>query len=241
MRTRFQGMINVVRFNWPMYVGAVSVSTAALCFDLFALRFLGAASLFYLLVSLLVSHYVYDLSDLYHWSWLKSRLSEPERIFNIHSGFDETTEQLEALYEGCPILALDFYDPVRNPEPSIARARQIYPVRDDTIKVDSRYLPFDEGVAPVVLCLLAAHEIRSHAERVTFFSELGRVAGHSGRIFLVEHLRDLPNFLAFGPGFVHFFSRGDWLRAIADSNLEVVEEFSVNVFVRGFELRVVSP
>lgn len=238
VRTRFQGVTNVVRFNWPMYVGAATLSAAALFFDSVPLRFLGASSLFYLCVSLLVSHYVYDISDLYQWTWLKKRLNSPLRIFNIHSGFDETTTQLEDLYPGCPILALDFYDHERNPEPSIARARKLYPVGEDTIRVDSRHLPFDRGAAPVVCCLLAAHEIRTHSERVKFFKEIARVLGVNGQFFLVEHLRDVPNFMAFGPGFVHFFSRRDWLKAIDESGLQIVEEFPVNVFVRGFELRV---
>lgn len=45
-------------------------------------------------VSLLVSYYVYDLSDLYKLNWLHELVANLKRdlkIVNIHAGFDETS------------------------------------------------------------------------------------------------------------------------------------------------------
>ncbi len=58
-----------------------------------------------------------------------------------------------------------------------------------------------------------------------------------GQILLVEHLRDWANFIAFGPGFLHFHSEQDWQRSISDSGLRVEQDFRVTPFVRCFVLR----
>jgi hypothetical protein len=59
----------------------------------------------------------------------------------------------------------------------------------------------------------------------------------NGEVVLMEHLRDWPNFLAFGPGFLHFFSRASWRRAVAEAGLQVRIEFSRTPFVHVFILR----
>ena len=58
-----------------------------------------------------------------------------------------------------------------------------------------------------------------------------------GRLILGEHLRDVPNFLAFGPGFLHFLSRSSWVRLATESELAIEIEFAVTPFVKVFAMK----
>lgn len=245
-RGRYQGVWNVVRFNPGMYVAAIGVVVLALLLPwpepLSQIARAGTAATIYLvLASLWASHYIYDRSELYRWTWLSSRVRSADRVVNIHSGFDETSSALRCLYPQAQHTTLDFYDPVRNPEPSIARARRLYPPSPTSLLVDSRSLPLPDGHADLVCVLLAAHEIRQHTERAAFFREVRRLLDPEGRLILLEHQRDFPNWLVFGPGFLHFFPRSDWLRALAEAGLAVSEEFTVTPFLRGFVCDRMAP
>ena len=90
--------------------------------------------------------------------------------------------------------------------------------------------------ADVVFGLLAIHELRSDRERSAWFAEARRCLGRGGRVVLVEHLRDSANFLAFGPGFLHFYSRGSWRRAWESAGFRSADEFRVTPWVHVFVL-----
>jgi hypothetical protein len=49
-------------------------------------------------------------------------------------------------------------------------------------------------------------------------------------------MRDLANFLAFGPGFLHFHSRESWRRAWESAGFHSTDEFRVTAWVRVFVL-----
>jgi hypothetical protein len=55
-------------------------------------------------------------------------------------------------------------------------------------------------------------------------------------VVLVEHLRDLPNFLAFGPGFLHFHSGPSWLYSIREAGFQIERDIPVTPFVHCFVL-----
>ena len=133
----------------------------------------------------------------------------------------------------------DIYAPDTMTEPSIARAR----VRHDKLakaaaeRADYRHLPLPNGTIDAAMLLLSAHELRTDEARGALFTELRRVLGPGGRIVVAEHLRDWANFLAYGPGFLHFHSRRTWVRCFTRHRFDIHAEFSITPFVRIFVLR----
>lgn len=190
-----------------------------------------AAAGLWLVLSLAVSHYVYDRSGLYQADWLGQIFPRPpSRYANLHAGFDEFSGILRARFPRSHATVLDFFDPKEMSEPSIERARRAQTTR--ATSADIRALPFADEELDAAFLIFAAHELRQPKSRVQLFRELHRALKPSGRLVLVEHLRDLPNFLAFGPGFLHFHSRATWLHDISGAALIVKREFSLNPFVR---------
>lgn len=62
--------------------------------------------------------------------------------------------------------------------------------------------------------------------------ELTRIVSPTGRVVLVEHLRDLAAALAFGPGLFHFRPRGEWMRLATLTGLTLERERPITPFVR---------
>jgi SAM-dependent methyltransferase len=186
-------------------------------------------------LSLIASHWAYDRSGLYDFDWLAQHVPEsPRRIVNVHAGFDESSEALAALYPSADLRVIDFYDERRNTEPSIARARKARPATRavETTGVDS--LPLTDASQDFVLLFLAAHEIRNKGDRSKFFQEVRRSLRPGGRMILVEHLRDIGNALAYGPGSFHFHSRATWLDSILGAGLDVIREFKITPLIQVF-------
>jgi hypothetical protein len=245
VRTPYQGVIQIVQFNWRFYLAAVlGVGTAVIAsrFLPFPVRLMVLVSalppLFWLASSLIVSHYIYDRSHLYEFKWLDEIYPlAPHNWINIHSGLDETSELLAAKFPDADSEAVDIYDPEVMTEPSIAVARHLisHPVHAMSGRYDA--LPLPAGSINAAFVIFSAHELRRHNQRVTFFTEIARILTPSGSIVLVEHSRDLWNFLAFGPGVFHFFSVQSWRRAAFDAELIVYAERSITPFVRVYNLR----
>lgn len=245
MRKPFQGLWNVVRFNWPFYVLALGSVLAALIFrqyvnELFKLgiNVLLLLAVFLTLASLLVSWYVYDLSGFYKLDWLKGpRPETAETIININAGFDDTSELLKSKFEGAEVIVFDFYDPARHTEASIKRARKAYPPFPGTLSVTTSELPLDGDSANKIFAIFSAHEIRDAGERDAFFTEINRALSLHGQLIVVEHLRDAANFLAYNIGAFHFHSRASWLGTFAAAGLQIEYEIKLTPFVSAFFLR----
>ena len=187
--------------------------------------------------SLLVSHYVYDRSTLARWDWLSPQLERPPRRWAvIHAGLDDASPMLRRLFPGAAGQVLDIYDPGEMTEPSIAEARRIETPPEPALPARPSALPLEDGGADLVLLYFAAHELRRPDTREDFFNELARVVAPQGCVLLVEHLRDLANAAAFGPGALHFLARKEWLRLAALSNLTVRREQKLTPFVSAFYL-----
>ena len=246
-RFPFQGVWNIVRFNWHIYLiaGLVSVTcagTAPLFGPLFQWAiWLGvAAALGGIAVSLLVSHYVYDRSNLYELPWLDASagiIPDEGIVVIIHAGFDEISDTLREKFPSASIHLWDFYDPAKHTEVSIRRARAAYPPARETVSVATDRLPMDDATADMICLMMAAHEIRDPGERRVFFGELHRILRKDGIIWVTEHLRDVPNFLAYSIGFLHFYSRAMWLASFRAAGLALIEERKVTALVSAFLLK----
>jgi ubiquinone/menaquinone biosynthesis C-methylase UbiE len=243
-RGPFDGVFQIVRYNWSLYVAAILVSALVVGLVivihppavLAGLLIIGAiVALGWLALSLAVSHYVYDRSDLYRWEWIRERVAPtPRHVVNIHAGLDETSLALQEMYSAAEVTILDIYDRAEMPEPSIARARREARSTLASVKADFRKLPLRAASADFVTVIFVAHELRRPASKEAFFREASRVLKPGGRFLLVEHLRNAWNLAAFGPGAFHFFSRHEWLRVAGATGFQLSEEISRTVFVRAF-------
>jgi SAM-dependent methyltransferase len=244
-RGPYQGVAQILRFNWRFYAGTsaglailgILLPTFPLSPAARALLLVAALpALFWLGASLLVSHYIYDRFPLYDFHWIARSLSRPPQHWvNIHAGLDETSQLLDDVFPNTEGITLDIYDPREMTEASIAQARVARPTA--AIRADWRALPLASGTLDAAFLIFAAHELRHYDARVPFFRELAHALRPGGEIVLMEHSRDWPNFLAFGPGFLHFFSQASWRRAAAAAGLQVRSEFSMTPFVHVFILR----
>jgi hypothetical protein len=238
-RRFLHGTRQIIRFNWPRYVaGGLAVLGGMLLaprLDHSAGRWaiwLGAAlALWWMAASLAASWWTYDAGGITGWRWLRQFVGQPARWANIHAGFDETTEALRAAFPGSFGQVVDIYDPRITSEASIERARRSSARTVEALPGTWCSLPLGTGSQEAVFLLFAAHELRSGPQRGALFREAGRALDLGGSIVLVEHLRDWPNFVAFGPGFLHFHSRRRWLQAGRDSGLRLRTMRALNAFV----------
>lgn len=245
MRGTLQGVINIVRFNWPFYALSVGAVFVLLIFIFLAGNtvFVTAAKITLailalpILASLIVSLYVYDLSGFYNFDWLDDAgSSDPKRTVNINAGFDETSEILKHKFPSSELTVLDFYDPRRHTEPSIGRARRAYPPFAGTKAISIDLLPLPDGSIDVIFAIMSAHEIRDNRERAVFFKELERVVSNGGRVVVVEHLRDFANLLAYNVGAFHFHARAVWQETFDAAKLKIEREKKITPFVTAFFL-----
>lgn len=242
-RGKWDGMLAIARFNWPFYAAAFGVLLiAVLAFAYFLLIASGviAGCVYFLIGSLGVSHWVYDVSDLYRWKWLERALrnSRLREMVLCHSGFDEASAMLKQKFPDVSWRVIDHYDPLTMTEASIRRARKLFPPTAGTLAAKFNAWPLEDSSVDVVFGMLAIHELRSDAERVAWFAEARRCLADDGRVVLVEHVRDLANFVAFGPGFLHFHSVAAWQKSWVSGGLKRVDDFRITPFVRVFILEI---
>ena len=243
MRKPFQGVLNIIRFNWHLYLIAF--------FSIILLYFIGnkCDATFRLIicflilliiittfVSLLASFYIYDVSNLYKLKWIEKSNNE-KIILNINAGFDETSQLLQDKFIDTEIIALDFYNPNKHTEISIKRARKVLSQFSNTKQIETNNLTFENNSVDIITIIFSAHEIRNTKERVVFFKELNRVIKPTGAIYVTEHLRNFPNFLVYNIGFFHFYSKNSWKSIFKQSNFTIEKELKLNPFVSNFILK----
>jgi ubiquinone/menaquinone biosynthesis C-methylase UbiE len=243
-RRKFQGVLNILSFNRHYYVfglGALLILFASRyllkCPDLF-FGIIVAGFLYGLIMPLLVSAYVYDFSGYYNLHWMKELIRDQEKvkmIVNINAGFDETSFIIKSKFPQSDLKAFDFYNAKQHTEPAIKRARKVSFGYPNTQQVASNSIPVKDRTVDIVFLLSAVHEIRSHEEKVLFLKECHRLCKSGGKVVMVEHLRDIPNFLAFSVGFTHFFSRSVWKNAFERAGFSSFRETKFTPFMSIFE------
>lgn len=243
IRKPFQGIFNIVRFNWHFYVfSAVFLIILAIFSQCvppkfgYFLSIIGLSAFLVTLLSLIISFYVYDISGLYQLNWLEKD-DHPIKIANINAGFDETSILLTAKFPNATLTVLDFYDPAKHTEISISRARKVYPPYPNTKNITTSNLSVSDNSIDKIFLILAAHEIRADEERIIFFKELNRILKQDGTIYVTEHLRDSFNFFAYNIGFFHFLSKKTWRKTFDAAQLNISKEQKITPFITNFTLK----
>jgi SAM-dependent methyltransferase len=242
-RKRLQGIRNIIYFNWHFYVlfGILfSLGIVLLMYiesHLFQVGIMVALifGTYSLLVSLIVSMYVYDFTDVYQLPWISEDKSFL-RILNIHAGFDETSPVIQLKRPNSKITICDFYQPTKHTEISIERARKKYP-QPNAIVIQTSLLPFENQSMDEVYVIFAAHEIRDNSEREVFFKEIYRVLVPCGTVYITEHERGLANSLAYTFGVFHFFTEKTWHSNFNRSQLKQEETYFYTPFITTYKLQ----
>jgi len=243
-RRPFQGVLNILDFNRHFYYYGI----AALLLILGIGYMLNVASIILLLVilgfaygllmPLIVSAYVYDFSNYYALDWLNKYVAEPSaplNLVNINAGFDETSFIIKNKIKESELSVFDFYNDELHTEPAIIRARKVSLTYPNTQQIGSHKIPLQDGETDIVFLLSSAHEIRDFNEKVGFLKECHRICNPNGKVIMVEHLRDLPNFIAFTIGFNHFFSKNTWQKAFDTAGFSTFKEEKFTPFMSIFE------
>jgi len=243
-RQAFQGVGNIIRFNWHFYV----VATILVVVLIFAKKHLpyyltltaNVAIIFTItttFISLAISYFIYDYSDLYSLNWLNFLSIKPNTtLVNINAGFDETSAIIKEKFPNSNLLVFDFYDANKHTEISIERARKAYPIFPDTQIISTDNIPLQANSVDYIFLIFAAHEIRNEDERILFFKQLKDALINDGKIIVIEHQRDIPNFIAYTIGFFHFHSTKTWKQTFERAELPIVKEFKITPFITSFIL-----
>ena len=245
-RRPFQGVLNILNFNRHFYyygIGALILLLVlfnALQLPSILSILLVAGFAYGLLMPLIVSAYVYDFSGYYSLKWLDKYIADsslPLSVVNINAGFDETSYLIKDKLKNADIQVYDFYDKELHTETAIIRARKVSLVYPNTREIKSNAIPQSDGSADIVFLLSSAHEIREFQEKVEFIKECRRICKPDGKVIMVEHLRDFPNFVAFTIGFNHFFSPRVWHKAFNLAGFSTLAEKKFTPFMSIFECK----
>jgi SAM-dependent methyltransferase len=243
-RKPFQGVLNILNFNRHFYIyGFITLFLIILIVNylklpefLYWIIIIGFS--YGLITPLIVSAYVYDFSGFYNFNWLnKITFNGTQNLVNINAGFDETSYTLKKHFPESDLQVFDFYNADKHTEPAIIRARKVSQHYPNTKSIISNRIPLKDQTIDVVFLISSAHEIRNFEEKVMFLKECKRVLKPTGRIILVEHLRDFPNFLAFTIGFTHFFSQRTWLKVFKIADLSLEKETKFTPFMSTFQFK----
>jgi len=245
-RRKFQGVLNILRFNRHFYVFGLVILAMIIGSqyilnwnkDLFCLVICGF--IYGLAMPLIVSAYVCDFSGFYNFVWLKRMNLEDtaqNHNLNINAGFDETSYIIENILTNSKLQVYDFYNAKQHTEPAIIRARKVSLVYPNTQQINSSTIHLKDNSVDNIFLISAIHEIRKQEEKIQFLKECRRVCKPNGNVIMVEHLRDFPNFFAFTIGFTHFFSKATWKIVFKEAGFVSINESKFTPFMSIFNCK----
>jgi SAM-dependent methyltransferase len=228
------GTADVVRFNWPKYVGAAALlPIAALVASLglpspviAAVWLVSGAGLLWTTTSLAATWWVYDHRRVY--DSIARDLVDIGDWASLHAGFDASTPVLTSRIGRPPVHVVALSG---HAGPSLRRARGAAP-SPSTITGAVNGLPMESATLTTMFATFAAHEVRDHRDQEQLFAELHRVLRPGGRLVLAEHHRDLANFAVYGPGAFHFQSAHRWTALADGSGFTLESDTKITPFVR---------
>jgi SAM-dependent methyltransferase len=182
--------------------------------------------------AVLTTWWVFGASARHRWDWVEDAAGRANRWLNLTTGFDDSTPTLRQRLGG-EGRALDVFDPMKDHEPALQRARDRFPPAGRPVAATLLDDAIEAASADAVLMLMSAHEAHG-PDRVELFRSAARALTPDGRLVVVEHLRDLANSLAFGPGAWHFSTRTEWLAVAEAAGLALTIETRLSPFVAGF-------
>lgn len=237
---RSNAAVRIFFYNWTTYGAVVAVAAVAIVVarafvpQLAALTTVGAVfGVAWAFASLVVSHWIYDRSELQGGAWLPALLPpRTSRWAAIDAGLDAEVDL--ARMPGACIGWLDVFDPRVMHAPSIGRARRQTPRTVPATSAALEALPLADRACDALVVPFTAHEIRDRTARERFFAETARALVPGGRLVVVEHVRDLANFLAFGPGNWHFQRRDEFLRVATLAGYRLADERLITPWVHAF-------
>ncbi len=243
-RKPFQGVVNILGFNRHFFLTGFSIllvltigvpcTSGSIRTLILILIFLGSWSMS---IPIIVSYYIYDLSGFYELKWLSNLNAKAgDRIACVNAGFDETGSLIREKLN-TSIFTFDFYEIDKHTEVSIKRARDKYPPDQNAIRLSDYGSPLAHAPFDFIFVVFAAHEIRDQTERSAFFSCLRKSIADNGRVVVIEHLRDLPNLVAYTIGAFHFYSKNNWRNVFSASDLKIENEIKHTPFVSLFQLK----
>jgi cell fate (sporulation/competence/biofilm development) regulator YmcA (YheA/YmcA/DUF963 family) len=245
IRKPFQGIKNVVRFNWHFYVLALVFVFIVLASTLFIkdtynwyAYVIAGMIVITTSFSLLATYYIYDCSNVYSLDYLEElNITSKDKLVNIHSGFDEFSFTIDNKFKPQNFSVFDFYNREKHTEVSIERARKVSAIFPNTKTIETSTISLTTQSVDFIFVLFSAHEIRNMEERIVFFQQMEKALQESGKIIVVEHLRDFNNFMAYTIGFFHFFSKSEWKKTFSGSHLSIQKEIKITPFVSAFILQ----
>lgn len=230
--------INIIKYNYPAYFVGIIIALISwglnYCYSFkneyvhFLINFMLFTPLVLIVLSVIGSYLAYDLFSPFD---IKKLNLNPvvDTFLLITAGLDDYSVNLNNRLKINRFHLHDFYDETKHTEKSIQRARSYNKselhfnkniiIKEISEKYDVIFAPF---------CL---HEIRDKNERLRFLIHLKNHLNEGGKIIVIEHSRNLFNYLAFNFGVFHFYGRNSWMKWFNQTGISKIQRFNLNYFI----------